>query len=85
MYVLAELLIEDYEGNKFFLVSKCNDIYVSKLYFDESGFIYFEDCSHHDFSSRDIHSLVHHGKCDGFVLVDNLKGKPLPLHIMDLD
>lgn len=84
MIILAELLIEDDCNNLFLLVSDEGSIYLSKMVFDSSGFIFFENIDHHHIDFNDIHSLVHHGKCEGYVLKDNLKGKSLPLHKLDL-
>ena len=84
MVLMAELLIKDKYDNEFLLISKDNEIYLSKMVFDDSGFIFYESINHHDIGPKDIHSLIYHEKCDDYELVSNLKDKSLPLHILEL-
>ncbi len=79
---MAELLIEDNNKNKFLMVSTTTDIYLAKI-IEQEGFFHFENVPYHSFDFKDIHQLVHHGKCRNFTLVENYKDKSLPLHILD--
>ena len=76
---MASLLITDGEST-FLVVSEDNSIYVSKLEVGDSGFIHYDDVNPHDLTFSKIHKLTHHGRCDGYELVENLCDKELPLH-----
>ena len=79
---MAELFISDEKNMLYFLLSTSQEIFLSKLVFDSSGFIYYEDIKNHDIDFKDIHNLIHHHASKNYKLVENIKDKELPLHVL---
>ena len=78
---MAELLIKDEKGVMYFLLSTPNEIMLSELKIDKSGFISYEEITEHDINFKDVHKLIHHHASKNYKLYENLKNKELPLHV----
>lgn len=79
---MAELFISDENDVLYFVLSTSHEILLSKLVFDRSGFIYYEDIQNHNLDFKDIHNLIHHHASKNYKLFENIKNKELPLHVL---
>ena len=80
---MSEFLME-YENNIYLVVvDKFGCINIAKQVIDKSGFIDYVS-SDLPLTKSNIHKLLLHGKDGKYVLKENLKDKPLPLHILEL-
>lgn len=80
---MSEFLIE-YHGDTYLVVyDNFGCIYVGKQDIDESGFINYVS-SDLSLNKSNIHKILLHGKDGEYILKENLKDKPLPLHILEL-